>query len=76
MLVRLNHRQVPMRRILFASVAVMLTIGGCGQSASAAARCPPGEVWGDVGCRPKAQPSLAARAAKRIRNRFHKAKAK
>jgi hypothetical protein len=76
MLERLNHPQVPMRQILFASVAAMLIIGGCCQSAPAAARCPPGEVWGDLGCQPKAQPSLASRAAKRINSRFHRAKPK
>jgi hypothetical protein len=76
MLVGLDHRQVPMRRILFASVAALLVMSACSGSASAASRCPAGEVWGDLGCQPKAKSSLMVRAAKRIKSRFHRAKPK
>ena len=61
-----------MRRVLWASVAGCILIGASVASAQAAARCPAGEVWGDLGCRPKAQPSIVTRAAKRIRGRFRK----
>jgi len=43
-------------------------------NASAATPCAKGEVWGDVGCQPKAQPSPMARAAKKVKARFQKTK--
>jgi hypothetical protein len=42
--------------------------------ASAAAKCAKGEVWGDLGCQPKTQPSPMARAAKKLKARFQKTK--
>jgi hypothetical protein len=32
------------------------------------AKCAAGEVWGDFGCRPKAQPSVLMKAARRIKS--------
>jgi hypothetical protein len=60
-----------MRRVVLAVTASIL-IGACCHGPALAAPCPAGEVWGDLGCRPKAQPSIAARAAKRIKSRFRK----
>jgi hypothetical protein len=45
----------------------MLLIGASFVASPASAQCRPGEVWGDVGCRPKASPSVLVRAARRIR---------
>ena len=42
--------------------------------ASAATRCAKGEVWGDLGCQPKTEPSPMARAAKKLKTRFQKTK--
>jgi hypothetical protein len=44
-----------------------LLIGVCVCSSPALAKCPPGEVWGDVGCRPAAKPSIMVQAAKRLK---------
>jgi len=49
-----------MRRAI---VAGILAIGFC---SGAMAQCKPGEVWGDVGCRPKAEPSPLVRAVKHL----------
>jgi hypothetical protein len=53
-----------MRRALFA--CVLLIVAGFAGS-PAAAQCRPGEVWGDVGCRPKPSPSILVKAARRLK---------
>jgi hypothetical protein len=41
------------------------------------AKCPAGEVWGDVGCQPATQPSLLVRAGRKIKAKLrHKITAK
>ena len=63
-----------MRRVAFAGIFL---IGACCCSSSAGAQCRPGEVWGDLGCRPATQQSIVVRAVKRFRaNRAQKKKSK
>jgi hypothetical protein len=69
----------PMRRFVLASLASAVLIAACWADAtfadaSAAAKCAKGEVWGDLGCQPKTQPSPVARAAKTLKARFQKTK--
>jgi hypothetical protein len=60
-----------MRRLMVAGI-VLVGMGFCG---AALAQCGPGEVWGDVGCRPKPSPSLLTRAVREYReNRLRKKK--
>jgi hypothetical protein len=60
-----------MRRVLV-TVAGSILIGACCHGTALPASCPAGEVWGDFGCRPRAQQSIAVRAAKRIKNRWRR----
>ena len=63
-----------MRRFVLASLAFAVLIAASGADASAATKCANGEVWGDLGCQPRTQPSLMARAAKKVKTRFQKTK--
>jgi hypothetical protein len=48
--------------IIFSSVFIIATSAG-----DARAACATGEVWGDLGCRPAAKPSILMKAARRIK---------
>jgi hypothetical protein len=65
-----------MRRLILASAVLIAAswTDATWTDASAAARCAKGEVWGDLGCQPKTQPSPMARAAKKMKARFQKTK--
>ena len=68
-----------MRRFVLVSFASAMLIVACWADAtwadaSAAAKCAKGEVWGDLGCQPKTQPSPMTRAAKKLKARFQKTK--
>ena len=61
--------------VFCAVLACCLLIGPGGEPA--AAKCAAGEVWGDLGCRPKSQPSLMTKAAQHIKTmRLHRKKPK
>ena len=49
--------------IIFFSIFIIITSAGN----AAKAKCAAGEVWGDLGCRPAAQPSILVKAARRIK---------
>jgi hypothetical protein len=49
-----------MRRVVV-TIAGSILISACCHGTALAAPCPAGEVWGDFGCRPKAQQSIRAR---------------
>jgi len=50
-------------------LAVLLSLCFVATSSGLAeAKCPPGEVWGDVGCRPVSQPSLFVKAIRHIKS--------
>lgn len=58
------------RSFIFGVVLFSLFLIGAGD---ATAKCAAGEVWGDVGCRPAAQPSVLVKAARRIKTfRLHR----
>jgi hypothetical protein len=60
-----------MRRLMVAAIVLI----GMGFGSAAFAQCGPGEVWGDVGCRPKATPSLVVRVVRHFKeNRLRKRK--
>jgi hypothetical protein len=63
-----------MRRFVAASLAAAVLIAASCIDASAASKCAKGEVWGDFGCQPKTEPSLMARAAKKLKTGYHKTK--
>jgi hypothetical protein len=48
--------------IIFFSVFVVTISAG-----DAWAKCAAGEVWGDLGCRPTAKPSILVKAARRVK---------
>jgi hypothetical protein len=50
-------------------VAVVLSLCFAGASSGLAeAKCPPGQVWDDLGCRPASQPSLLVKAIRHIKS--------
>lgn len=54
-----------------APIWVVVLLGLCFAVASsglAEAKCPRGEVWGDLGCRPASQPSLFVKAIRHIKS--------
>ena len=63
-----------MRRFVLASLASVALIAAPCTDASAQSKCAKGEVWGDLGCQPKAQASPMTRAAKKLKARFQRAK--
>jgi hypothetical protein len=50
--------------IIFFSIFIITTSAGN----AAKAKCAAGEVWGDLGCRPAAEPSILVKAARRIKD--------
>jgi len=49
--------------------AVLLSLCFVGASSGLAeAKCPPGQAWGDLGCRPASQPSLFVKAVRHIKS--------
>ncbi|MBX9843682.1 MAG: hypothetical protein K2Z80_17925 [Xanthobacteraceae bacterium] len=68
-----------MRRFILSSFAcaaliVAPFVDASWTDAAAASKCAKGEVWGDLGCQPRTEPSPMAHAAKRLKTRFQKAK--
>ncbi len=63
-----------------APILIAVLLGALAVAASggpAGAKCAAGEVWGDLGCQPAAQPSLLVRAGRKIKARLrHRISAK
>jgi hypothetical protein len=63
-----------MRRFVLAGLAAAALVAAPCGDASAQSRCAKGEVWGDLGCQPKAQSSPMTRAAKELKARLQRTK--